>query len=430
MRFEYSPGMDYLKPEEIQAVQLARFREHLALCKAKSPFYREKLKDLSVESFTLDDVKRLPITTKEDLSEDCMSFRACEEREISDIMFTSGSTGKPCTLLFTRNDLERTAFNEQRCFYSAGTTSEDRILLTCTLDRCFAAGIAYYLGGVYAGASVIRGGLSSPESHLWTIRQTAPTVLVGIPSFMIKLSEMAQKENVTLDTIRKIICVGEPVKDRTFQLNGLGRRLQSAYPDAELFATYASSEMATSFCECGEHHGGHVLSDLIYIEVLDEEGNPVPSGEIGEIVATPFSVRGMPLLRYRTGDISFMIQEPCACGRFSPRLGPVIGRKKHLLKCKGTSIYPQVIFNVLASFAAVDNYYITVEGDNLSDTVKIYLSLKTEDPKIVDTIRREIQAVCRISLPVFIEKPQTVNEKVFGLSRKPQHFFDLRTEKI
>lgn len=423
--FDYSSEREFLSQDKVRDLQTKMLRSHLSYCALNSPFYKEKLKGIDIENITISEISQLPLTDKEDILCDHQKFICCPQEEIRDIVFTSGSTGKPGQFVYTQQDLLRNSYNEERCYRLAGVTPLDKILLTCTMDRCFIAGLAYYMGGIKTGASVLRNGLASIESHLWIIQEVGPTVLVGIASFLVKLAEYAKQQGVSLDCVQKIICVGEPVKNNDFSYNGIGQRLHEMFPHAQLFATYASTEITTSFAECEVHHGGHVPADLTYAEIVDDAGNPLPSGEIGEIVVTPFSITGMPLIRYRTGDISFMINEPCSCGRSTPRMGPIIGRKKQLLKYKGTSIYPQVIFNTVTAIVGVDNYYVLAEGSDLSDEITVYVSV-TDEGLTAEAIQAKLQVTCRAKIPVKIASNQAVAEMVFGKSRKPQHFFDMR----
>ena len=424
--FEYSQTTEFLTPEEIEKLQTRQLRKHLTYCKARSPFYRDLLAGVDTENFSIADIVGLPFTCKEDVVRDYRKFVCCTQEEIRDIVFTSGSTGTPSRFVYTYEDILRNTYNEERCYKIAGVTPADTILLTCTMDRCFIAGLAYYTGGVKAGAAVLRNGLASLESHLWIIRETSPTVLVGIATFLVKLAEHAKAEGVALDCVKRIVCVGEPIKNNDLSLNGIGARLQELFPGAQLFATYASTEITTSFSECECHQGGHIPADLAYAEIVDDDGNVLPPGEIGEVVVTPFGITGMPLVRFRTGDMSFMNYERCACGRFIPRIGPIVGRKKHLLKYKGTSIYPQVIFNTVTAIPGVDNYYVVARGSDLSDEITVYVSV-TDPALTAEYIREKLLVTCRARIPVEIVSAQDTAGMVFGKSRKPQHFFDMRT---
>ena len=147
---------------------------------------------------------------------------------------------------------------------------------------------------------------------------------------------------------------------------------------AQVLGTYASTEMATSFTECAQGRGGgHVLPDLIAVEILNEAGEPVPPGQPGEVVATPLQVTGMPLLRLSTGDIAALLTDPCPCGRKTYRLGPVLGRKAQMLKVRGTTLYPPAIFAALQSLEGIRNYCLDVYQDHeLSDRVRVAVGLE------------------------------------------------------
>lgn len=424
-RFVYSAGTDFLNPEEILALQTRYLRAHLLYCKKHSPFYRKLLRNIPVARATPDMLNDIPFTDKQDISARQDDFVACPWDDIEDVVFSSGTTGEPCRVVYTGSDMERLAFNEHRALTTAGITKSDRVLLTCTLDRCFIAGLAYYTGIRKIGAAAIRNGLCSIESHAGVMQRLKPTVLIGVPSFLRNLGEELGKRGVDKSNVRLLVCIGEPLRDETLQLNSIGRQLQERWSGARLAATYASSEIVTSFCECPEGCGGHLLSDLAYLEIVDERGTRLGPGEVGEIVVTPLRVTGQPLIRYRTGDIGFMMTERCACGRHTPRLGPILGRKSQMLKCKGTSIYPQVIFNVLMSIPQVAEYYVVAGGEDLSDTVEVFAAFNRPggDLRIIE---EALQAKCRLKIPVREVPLNEARELVFGINRKPQHFFDRR----
>src|SRR5262249_28746169 len=153
------------------------------------------------------------------------------------------------------------------------------------------------------------------------------------------------------------VCIGEPVRDRALQLNAAGRAVESAW-GARIYSTYGVTELANSFCECDAAAGGHLHADQLHVEVLDDDGRPVADGEAGELVATTFGVEAMPLIRYRTGDCAELLRGPCACGRTTPRVGPIVGRKHQKLKFKGTSLFPSALQTVLEQTAGVEAFVI------------------------------------------------------------------------
>ena len=331
--------------------------------------------------------------------------------------------------MYTEEDLQRLAYNEESSLRGCGLTDADRVLLTCTLDRCFIAGLAYFSGVRALGAAAIRNGQNSLESHAEIIKRLQPTVIVGVPSFLKKLGLFLQQSDSekAKSSVKKLICIGEPVKDKDLLPSPVARDLEKNW-QAQLYSTYASSETITAFCECSAGRGGHLLPDLAAVEILDEKNRVLPAGEIGEVVVTPFGITGMPLIRFKTGDISFIIEEPCTCGRQTPRLGPILGRKAQMLKLFGTTVYPNAIFAALDEIAGIKEYYLEATSENsLADRVCIHLAV---DSQVLDVnqIREKLQAQIRVKPEVKIESIESIQQIVFSPhSRKPIRFFDKRT---
>jgi len=305
------------------------------------------------------------------------------------------------------------------------------VLLTCTMDRCFIAGLAYFLGIRSVGAAAIRNGHNSLESHLQIIKQMNPTALVGVPSFLRKLGLYLKENgmNPAKTAVSKLVCIGEPLRKENLELLKVGADLQSIW-QAHAFSTYASSEIVTTFCECTAQQGGHLLPDLVVVEIIDENGTVLSHGNTGEIVVTPMAVEGMPLIRFKTGDVSFLIDEKCSCGRFSPRLGPILGRKKQMMKIKGTTLYPQAIYSALEEIEAINDYYVTVSRESeLSDIIEVNVSVN--DPSCsADIIQDKLQARLRVKPEVIIADLETIKQKVYDpKSRKPVRFIDKRQVK-
>lgn len=422
-RFISVKDYSFLPHEQIHDLQEKLFRELVAHCKQHSPFYSRLLGDCPAD-LKLEDIKALPTTSKDDLAKHNQDFIAVPPNQIADICFTSGTTGIPCKITYTRRDLERLAYNDAVGFKAAGMASDDIVLMTCTIDRCFIAGLAYYQGVVKLGAAAIRNGLNTMDSHAEIIKSTRPTAVVGVPSFIAKLGQFLATNGIDGSCIKHIVCIGEALRTREMSLTPLGELLEQFWPGA-VFSTYASSEIATSFTECEQRHGGHPPVDLAVVEILDEQGNPLPPGSIGEVTVTTLQVEGMPLIRFRTGDIGFQLPEPCPCGRHSLRLGPILGRKAQMLKVRGTTLFPNAFFHILDEIPQVDNYYMEVRGDSLSDEIDLYVSLKEGTLESL-RIQDKLHARNRIHARIHQVSPEQAQKKVFGTSRKPVRFFDLR----
>lgn len=425
-RFKDFEKIEFCSPEEIEKVQVDRLREHLVYCATQSPYYREKLAGLDLTTVSL---QQLPITDKEQVSLCNEDFIAVKPEQVVDIVFSSGTTGVPTQVVYTEGDLERLAYNEQQSFVSCGITKKDVVLLTCTMDRCFIAGLAYFIGVRAIGAAAIRNGHGTLESHCDVIQRVDPTVVIGVPTFLRKLGEYLVGQGIDMEllAVDKLVCIGEPLRDAEMQPHAIADELEAVW-GAKVYSTYASSETATTFCECTAQCGGHLHPELAMVEILDEAGTPVADGKVGEIVVTPLGVEGMPLIRYRTGDVGFLETQPCVCGRNSPRLGPILGRKKQMLKIQGTSLYPQAVYSALDEIPQVKEYFLKVQtaGSRLSDHLAIHLSVVDET---VDgaAIERMLQARLRVKPEVVVQPHSEICRTVFSpQSRKPIHFIDMR----
>ncbi|VGO12035.1 Phenylacetate-coenzyme A ligase [Pontiella desulfatans] len=423
--FARNDALEFASPDDVRAAQEQLLRRHLEYCVEASPFYREQLAGLDLGAVSLEE---LPLTDKMAVSIRNSEFVAVDPEKVADIVFSSGTTGWPTKIMYTQGDLERLAYNEERAFNACGITSSDIVLLTCTMDRCFIAGLAYFLGARAVGAAAIRNGHGTMEGHGEVLKHASPTVIVGVPSFLRKLGEHLSAKGIDLpgSSVEKLVCIGEPLRDAAMAALSVATDLERIW-GAKVYSTYASSETVTTFCECTEQAGGHLHPALGLVEILDEAGNEVPDGEPGEVVVTPLGVQGMPLVRYRTGDISFINLAPCACGRTSARLGPIIGRKLQLLKVQGTSLYPQSVFTALDEMPEVSEYYLEVLSDGpLSDRLVVHLAFSAR-PVEVDVVLRRLQARLRVKPEVIIEPMADIRRVVFTPeSRKPVRFIDLR----
>ena len=417
-------------PDAIREVQENRLREHLTYCREHSPYYRRILNNsgLDLGSITLDQLSGLPFTEKSDIEQYNDDFCAVPPAKIVDIVLSSGTTGRPTRLMYTDYDLQRLAYNEEKSFEGCGITADDTVLLTCTMDRCFVAGLAYFLGIRSLGAAAIRNGLSSLESHRGIIERMAPTVIVGVPTFLKKLGLYLQEIGIdpAKTAVSKLVCIGEPLRDKDLALLEVGDDLENIW-QAKTFSTYASSEIVTTFCECTSQQGGHLHPDLAVVEIVNENGTVLPPETTGEVVVTPMAVEGMPLVRFRTGDMSFLINTPCSCGRFSARLGPILGRRKQMMKIRGTTLYPQAVYSVLEELNAVSEYYIMVTSESdLSDSMTVYAAVN-DMSCTADTIQDRLQARLRVKPAVVITDEETIKQQVYTpKSRKPVHFIDRR----
>lgn len=424
--------LEFLPKEDIDARQNALLRKHLAYLAERSRFYSAMFAEHGIDPDavrTAADLPGLPCTVKNDLASRPDDFLCVDRDEVIDYSLTSGTTGEPVAMLQTRQDLDRVGFNEELSFRVAGIGPSDRVLVAATLDRCFMAGLAYFLGLQRLGASVIRGGSSSIAALEELVRRHRPSAIVGVPTLLLELGKRLSADgHEPADAgVRRLVCIGEPIRSADLGLSALGRALQEMW-GAAIHGTYASTEMATAFTDCDAGRGGHVQPDLIVVETLDDAGDTTT--EPGEVVATPLGVTGMPLLRFKTGDIAKLHVEPCACGRTTPRLGPIVGRKSQMLKVRGTTVYPPAIFGVLQEIDGISGYYLEV-FDTYELAEEIRLVVGTASELSAAAIAEKIAARTRVKPQVVLASPTAVREKtVQEGKRKPVTFFDRRNAAL
>ena len=427
--FQGCPGIEFATDAERRAEQERRLRQQLAYCLDRSPYYRRLLGATGIDpaGATLETLATLPTTDKNAYSRHNDELLAVARREVVDIVLSSGTTGTPVRVMYSERDLRRLAYNEQLSFSSCGLTAEDTVLLTCTMDRCFVAGLAYFLGIRAIGAAAIRNGHGSLSSHLGIIASLRPTALVGVPSFLRKLGRFLREQGIdpAAAGVRKLVCIGEPVRDRDLRPTPLGQDLKRIWA-ADVHSTYASSEVVSTFCECTACRGGHLHPDLAILEILDDAGRLVPDGEVGEVVLTPLGIEAMPLLRFRTGDLSFLISEPCACGRRSPRLGPILARKQQMMKIRGTTLYPSAVLTALDAMDDIGESYVSVaSNDALSDELTVHVSVRGN--LTAEEIGARLQARLRLRPIVVIATDEEIRQHIYlPESRKPVRFVDRR----
>ncbi len=428
-----TPDIETKRPQEIKSFQEKKLIELIDYVNSNSKFYSSLFKENNIDHTqinSLEDLQKIPVTTKDDLQNRNEDFLCVSKNQIIDYITTSGTLGDPVTFALTDNDLDRLAYNECISFACADGSSDDIYQQMVTIDKRFMAGLAYYLGARRLGAGIIRVGGGIPELQWDTINRIKPTTFITVPSFLLKLIEYAGKNNINYKNtgIKKAVCIGEPIRNENFDLNQLGKKIKEKWPDLKLYSTYASTEMASAFTECKEGRGGHHHPELIITEFLDENNNPVKKYEAGELTITTLGVEGMPLLRFKTGDVMKHYQEPCKCGRNTIRLGPVIGRKKQMIKYKGTTIYPPALYDILDDIDQVENYVIEVYTNDIgTDDITIYAGVNDIFPKLEKQLKDRFRAKLRVAPSIIFKSPKEIKELMFPeTSRKPVKFIDKR----
>jgi phenylacetate-CoA ligase len=418
--------------DQIKTLQERKLRELVEYVALYSPFYKELFAREHIDTRairTLEDLPRIPPTNKADLQIRNEDFLCVGREKIAEYTATSGTLGSPVTIALTAGDLSRLAYNEYNSFLCADGSADETYQLMLTLDRQFMAGIAYYSGLRRLGASVIRVGPGVPALQWETIQRLKPTTLVVVPSFLLKLIRYAGDRRIDLggSSVKKAICIGENIRNQDFSLNILGRKITDAW-DIKLYSTYASTEMQTAFTECGAGKGGHLQPDLLIVELLDEHNDPVTPGTPGEVTITTLGIEGMPLLRYKTGDICTWSDEPCSCGRSTLRLSPIIGRRQQMIKFKGTTLYPPALFDLLAEMDEVLDFAVEVYSNEVGlDEILLHIVPADISEEGDHRIRAYLQARLRVSPHIEYLTQEQMQKKQFPeAARKAIKFIDRR----
>ncbi|MCQ9634657.1 AMP-binding protein [Chryseobacterium sp. WG23] len=429
---EFHPSIERSSIQEIKKFQERKLQELLAYLETHSPFYKKLFteNDIHIKNIiTLEDLQKIPTTTKNDLQQHNHDFFCIPPDKIVDYSTTSGTLGDPVTFGLSDSDLERLAYNEAISFACAGIQKGDVVQMITTIDKRFMAGLAYFLGLRKMGASVVRMGPGIPELQWDSIFRYQPKYLITVPSFLLKMIDYAEKHGLDYknSSVYGAVCIGESIKNQDFTDNILSQKIKEKW-NINLFSTYASTEMSTAFTECEFQVGGHHHPELIITEILDDHGDPVQEGESGELTITTLGVEAIPLLRFKTGDIVKAHYKPCQCGRNTMRLGPVVGRKQQMIKYKGTTLYPPAMNDILNDFNGILCYQIVIQANEIGlDEIIIRISTEENNENFVHEVRDHFRAKLRVSPKIEMVDFEILSKTVYHPnSRKPITFIDLR----
>jgi phenylacetate-CoA ligase len=349
----------------LQQLQLKRLQATVRRVARNVPFYREKFAEAGLKPSrmrTLADLRLLPFTTSADLRATYPNgLLAVPSDEVLRLHTSSGTTGKPKALFFSRKDVENAAELCARCFVMTGVTRRDVFQNMMTYGLFTGALVTHY-GAEKVGCLVIPAGPGNSERQLLLMQDFRTTVFHITPSYALYFADFLEKRGINPRrdlALRKAFVGAEPHTEET------RRKIEQAL-GIDVYNSYGLSEMngpGVAF-ECERKHGMHVWEDNFLIEIIDPQtGEPLPDGQTGELVMTTLCREAMPLLRYRTRDITSIIAEPCPCGRTHRRLNRVTGRSDDMLIVRGVNIYPQQIERVLMATPGIGrNYQIQLEG--------------------------------------------------------------------
>ena len=425
-----------LSRAEMEALQLSRLQETVARVYEKVPHYRAKMDEKGVKPQdikTLADLAKLPFTTKQDMRDTYpFGLFAVPKDQLVRIHASSGTTGKPTVVGYTRGDLDTWTDCVSRIACMGGATSKD-VAQICFGYGMFTGALGLHYGLENIGAAIVPSSTGNSEKQLMYMKDFNTSLLVATPSYALRLAEVARETGIDpkTDLGVKIALVGsELLTDamREEMHNAWGRDvlITSNYGMSELMGPGVSGE-------CLEHCGMHINEDYFIPEIIDSvTGEVLPAGKKGELVITCIKKEGLPLIRYRTKDVTRLFYEPCACGRTTCRMENLSGRSDDMLKIRGVNVFPGQIEEVVLSVPELGPHYeIIVEREGYTDklTVRVELVKATDSfaelQRIEQTTRNKLKVVLGLDAKIRLESPNTLQR----FEGKAKRIKDLRNQK-
>jgi phenylacetate-CoA ligase len=429
----------FLHPEEalsragIEELQARRLGQSLARAR-HSRYYQELIPGDLPEKISQapDLVQELPLTSKEDLREHYPDgFLALDVRQMVRLHASSGTTGTPTAIFYTHRDLEAWADLVARCMYMVGMRPGD-VFQNLSGYGLFTGGLGIHYGAERLGCLTIPAGAGNSKRQIKLLRDFQVSAMHIIPSYALHLASVFAE--LGLDPgemdLRIALIGAEPHTEEIRQ------KIQDIY-QVQAYNSYGLSEMngpGVAF-ECPAQNGMHIWEDSYLVEVLDPQtGQPVPDGELGELVLTTLNREGMPLIRYRTKDLTRILPGECPCGRLHKRIDRITGRADDMIILKGVNIYPMQVERVLMSVPEVgQNYQIVLESFNYMDQMRVKVEIKdeyfVEDMRILKGLEQRLSRMLREEILV-TPKVELVEHKSLPTSQgKAQRVLDLRGEQ-
>ncbi|MDO5443142.1 MAG: phenylacetate--CoA ligase [Bacteroidia bacterium] len=426
----WNPNKECMPVEQRRELQGKRLHKIVEYVYHNVPFYRNKMQEMDVrpdDINSIDDIVRLPFTTKQDLRDNYpFGLQAAPQSEIIRIHASSGTTGNPTIVGYTRKDIGVWSECMARCLTSYGITRDD-IFSVAYGYGLFTGGLGVHYGVENLGASVVPASTGNTEKHIRLIRDLGVTGIACTPSYALHLAETMEAMGITRDQIKlRVGAFGaEPWTEnmRSEIESRLGVKAYNLYGLSEIMGPCVSYE-----CEC--QNGSHVNEDHYFPEIINPDTlAPVPAGEVGELVFTTLTKEGMPLLRYRTRDLSSLMTGECECGRTSIRMGKILGRSDDMLIIRGINVFPSQVESVILSLPEfAPRYLLIVDRAGNLDTLTIQVEVRQEifESGLFDTLTpvlelekklaAKLKSVLSISARVQIKAPNTI-ERSDGKSK-------------
>lgn len=413
----FSPEIETINRKKLRELQFERLRHIVAYAYDNVPMYKKRFDEIGLKPShirTLKDIELIPYTTKDDLRDNYpFGLFAVPMKKIVRLHASSGTTGKPVVGGYTRADLDNWSDCIARLLVMAGATEED-IFHVAFGYGLFTGGFGLHYGIEKLGAAVVPVSSGNTERQLMLMKDFGATALVATPSYAMYLAETAKREGILGDLKVRLVCMGAEAS--TSEMHTALQEMLGAFPTENYGLTEVGGPGVAG--ECREKAGMHINEDMFYAEIVDTEHNRVlGEGEKGEMVITTLTKEGMPVLRYRTKDITSITYEPCKCGRTLARMARVVGRTDDMLIIRGVNVFPSQIESVLMGMKELGKTYeIVVDRVNYMDTLEVRVEvddagLLTDYSKLeelVAKIRHALRVVLQLDVKVRLVEPFSI----------------------
>lgn len=413
----FQPEVECADRESLRELQSQRLREMITRCYEKVPFYRKKLDEAGIKPEdikTVDDIKRLPFTTKTDLRDNYpYGLFAVPREELIRIHASSGTTGNPTVVGYTRHDIDVWANGAARALAAAGCTTSDFVHVSYGYGL-FTGGLGLHYGAEKLGAAVIPVSSGNTQRQVQILKDFGSNFLCCTPSYAAYIGETCR--DMGIDT--KELALRGGIFGAEAWSEGMRENIEKLL-NINAYDIYGLSEIAgpgVSY-ECPEKNGLHVCEDYFYPEIINPQtGEVLPDGEYGELVFTCIGKEALPLIRYRTRDICALNHEKCACGRTLVRMAKPHGRTDDMLVIRGVNVFPSQIEFVLTNMGLEPNYVLVVDRVHNLDTLEVKVEMTPEmfsdSVKNIENIERQMAAklhtVLNISAKVTLVEPKSI----------------------
>lgn len=430
----YQPELEGMDRPELEALQLARLQDLLVRVYENVPTYRAKFDEAGFDPASvtsLDDLRRVPFTVKDDLRAAYpYGMFAVPLRDIVRVHSSSGTTGQVTVVGYTRGDIDRWSDLMARTYACAGATPDDTLQVTYGYGL-FTGGLGAHYGSERLGALTIPVSGGNTKRQVQILKDFGVTVLACTPSYALLIAETAREMGVDPKSLPLRIGVfgAEPWSEsmRRQIEEELGITTIDIYGLSEVMGPGVASE-------CVHQNGLHVFEDHFLVEIVDQQTlEPLPDGEVGEVVFTTLTKEGIPVVRYRTRDISRIIPEQCACGRTFRRIERVTGRTDDMLIIRGVNVYPSQIEQVLMGIPMVAPHYqvvLTKRGsmDNVEVHVEVAPEFRFDEVRELEALQRTVRAAIESALAVSIQVKLVEPKSIARSEGKAKRVLDLRAE--